>query len=783
MIAFLGLRVLDLTTAGLRAAGVFFADFGADVIAFAPADEAVAGADPADAFWGRGKRTLRLGPGDERYAEVLGRLAAEADVLIDDRPAPALDLAYDELSVRNPGLVCCRLSAFGLAPGPEDWGSRELIVEAKSGRLLGRDRLSGAPEDVSRPIYAVPPTGVYGAAMLAVQAIVAALIRREESGRGALIDTSVLDGISAATMRLAFERFGEQVIPSDRRAGGGTPLLILGIRLCFLTVQCADGKYIQMCCRQPHLYRNWMRLIGLEEQLAEEPWLGLPLGVHSAEDAVLWEQKVRRAMLARTQTGWMELFRAEDIGADPFLTETEFLGHEQMLENDRIAVLDDPARGTVTMVGTLVRADATPARIRPGTDAGPAETIQWHAAKADGPQPPSRPQAADATMPLAGFTILEAASYLAAPLGPTLLAALGARVIKLEPLGGDSFRTSGLEFVHICSGKESIALDLKAPGARGILARLIGISDAMIHNFRPGVPERLGLDFETVHRLNPRLAYVYGSSYGSRGSQRYRAAFHSTPNALSGGGIAQAGAGNPPVNDSYPDPVAGLAAGAALALGLYTAKRTGTGQYLETSMLASTGWVHASRLVEYAGRPDRPVLDSGQLGYDALRRLYPAADGWVLLDVGTAAERAALVRVVREAGAGQLAASIAAAGAAPPAVPGEDLATLFARRTAADWEALARSAGLPLVSAADMSFEEYLVHHGLVSSAEHPAFGSYWRLNDRVRIADVPGRDLQACAVGEHTFAILSELGYAADEIAQFAAAKVIGIADLPATI
>lgn len=804
MTAFGGLRVLDLTTRGLRLAGVFLADFGADVIAVSVRPDAGEfGPEPAEVFWRRGKRTVSCDPRDPRQLAAIIRLAGRADVIIQEsgEMAGCLAIEYDQVSAQNPGVVQCQISAFGAAPGPQQWGPRELIVAAKSGRLLGRDRLSGAHEDMSRPVYAVPPIGTYGAAMLAVQGIIAGLIRREATGRGARLDTSVLDGISAATMRLAFERQGDAVIPSDQRANGGTPLLMLGIRLCFLTVQCADGKFIQMCCRQPHLFRNWMRLIGLADELAQERWAALPLGVRSAQDAQLWEQKIRRAMQNRSQDGWMELFRAADIGADPFLTESEFLAHPQMLANDRIAQFDDPLVGAVTMVGPLVLASGTPAWIRPGADAGDISAIEWArtaaapgvpGASASGDSGDGRADSAGSqagagaapVLPLAGYTILEAATYLAAPLGPTLLAALGARVIKVEPLEGDSFRSSGLEFVHISNGKESVALDLKTPEGREILVRLVGMADALIHNFRPGVPERLGLDYDSVHRLNPRLAYVYGSSYGSRGPERQRAAFHSTPNALSGGGIAQAGAGNPPVNDSYPDPVAGLAAGAALALGLFAALRSGSGQYLETSMLTSTGWALSSRLVEYPGRPPRPQLDAGQLGFDAFRRLYESADGWILLDVRTDADVAALAAVLGDTGSATLATVIGqGAGTVPPAAAASELAALFGGRGTAEWERLALSAGLPLVSAADMSFEEFLVRHALVSSADHPVFGSYWRLRDRIRLAGDAGRDLRACAVGEHTARVLSELGYSDASIAQMAAAGVIGLADMPAQI
>jgi crotonobetainyl-CoA:carnitine CoA-transferase CaiB-like acyl-CoA transferase len=137
-------------------------------------------------------------------------------------------------------------------------------------------------------------------------------------------------------------------------------------------------------------------------------------------------------------------------------------------------------------------------------------------------------------------------------------------------------------------------------------------------NFRPGVPEKLGVGYDQVKAINPRLCYLYGASYGSKGPESKRAAFHSTPHALSGGGILQAGEGNPPGDDSYPDPCAGLAAGTALALSLLGRDVTGTGQYLETTMLTSTAWVHSNRLVRYEGCTDLPTLDRHQHGLAAL---------------------------------------------------------------------------------------------------------------------------------------------------------------------
>src|SRR5205814_6782756 len=137
--------------------------------------------------------------------------------------------------------------------------------------------------------------------------------------------------------------------------------------------------------------------------------------------------------------------------------------------------------------------------------------------------------------------------------------------------------------------------------------------------------------YETASSLNPRLVYVYGGSYGSRGPWNMRPAFHSTPNALCGGGFAQAGVGNPPADDSYPDPGSGIATATALMLGLWARERTGRGQYLETSMISTAGYVHSGDLVISAAGPPQVVPDGGQHGLHALYRLYQCGAGWLFL--------------------------------------------------------------------------------------------------------------------------------------------------------
>ena len=223
---------------------------------------------------------------------------------------------------------------------------------------------------------------------------------------------------------------------------------------------------------------------------------------------------------------------------------------------------------------------------------------------------------------------------------------MGARVIKVEPLDGDPYRRTGLQSAKFLHGKESLTLDLKHPEGHAVLDTLLSGADVVVHSFRGAAAAKLGLDAETVLARNPRAVHLYAASYGSRGPQRDRAAFHSTPNALTGGGIKQAGSGNPPVNDSYADPGSALGAATAILFGLWARQRTGVGQAMETTMLASTGYIHSADMVVYAGVPPWPIADHDQRGLGSRYRIYRCAPGFVFLAAVQADERSALHEVL-----------------------------------------------------------------------------------------------------------------------------------------
>jgi crotonobetainyl-CoA:carnitine CoA-transferase CaiB-like acyl-CoA transferase len=747
---------------------MILADHGADVVKVESPRGDFARGEPGFLMWNRGKRSVVLDlTRDADRAQALS-LAQGADIVVESfRPGVAerFGIGYETVAAVNPRVVYCSITGYGRDDPRSQRRTYEVDVAATAGRMVGLDLLSGAipNQDRDAPLYTAAPIASYGAAQLALHGILAALLVRQRTGMGQRVETSLVSGEAAFLMRQDMGRGGP-----DREGLPATPRpLHRGIVMCFLTAECADGKFIQMCARQDHHFRNWMVTLGMEDIFDEPLYAKAPLGIPTVEDVEALELRIRERMLTKTRADWMDIFVANDVGADPFLEPDEFLQFPEMLANERVVELDDPTFGRVRQVGPLANMSDTPARIERSAPALGADTeavLAAPRARTSPPVPPELPSPGPHA--LSGVTIVELAYYVAAPLASTLLAEMGARVIKVEPLAGDPSRRTGLQNAKFLVGKESIALDLKSEEGRAILQQLISGADALLHSFRRGVPERLGHDFDTALALNPKLVYVYGGSYGSRGPWNMRPAFHSTPNALCGGGFAQAGIGNPPADDSYPDPGSGIATATALLLGLWARETTGRGQYVETSMISSAGYIHSDDLVLYDGRPPSRRPDKGQHGLHALYRLYPVGDDWLFVAAWRDDEWAALASALDHPE--WLHDARFATAAARTEHDDELVAAIsgaLAARTVDDWESRLVAADVAAVRVSDVPLETWFEREERLLPEDHPVFGPFWRAPVKVDLSDATPRLAPVCGLGEHSVRILTELGYDAGAI------------------
>src|SRR5437762_3284419 len=230
--------------------------------------------------------------------------------------------------------------------------------------------------------------------------------------------------------------------------------------------------------------------------------------------------------------------------------------------------------------------------------------------------------------PLDGIAVVDLTSYIAGSYAGMMLADMGARVTKVEALAGDSFRELP-GFYGWNRGKRSIAVDLKTPAGCQIVEELAERSDVFRENMRPGVADRLGVGYERLHALNPRLVYSSVTAFGSTGPYADRPGFDPSLQAMSGA-MALQGFGGPPqylriaVTDYY---AASLAAQAILAA-LFVRERTGKGQRVETSLLHASIALQSGNFVDYKGKQhifrDNPTY-----------RLYRGRDGqWFFLACG-----------------------------------------------------------------------------------------------------------------------------------------------------
>jgi crotonobetainyl-CoA:carnitine CoA-transferase CaiB-like acyl-CoA transferase len=376
--------------------------------------------------------------------------------------------------------------------------------------------------------------------------------------------------------------------------------------------------------------------------------------------------------------------------------------------------------------------------------------------------------------PLEGIRVVDLTSYIAGSYAAMMLADLGADVIKVESLRGDSFRELP-GFFGWNRGKRSIALDLKTAEGRSVVERLAARADVVLENMRVGVADRLGLGEARLRAINPRLVYCSITAFGSTGPYVSRPAFDPVLQAMAGVMVLQGVAGPPqylriPVTDYY---AAALGAQAVLAA-LFVRERTGCGQRVETSLLHAALALQSGHVVEYAGKPssarDNPTY-----------RLYQASDGeWLFLACGNQAFWAKLCTAL---GIEHLADDPRFASWMLRLDHREALLPLleatFRAKPRTQWlEILAAHdiPAAPVQSLAEFMNDPAVQHHGMIREYAHPEVGRLRLMGQPLLFSDAPTRDPgPPPTLSQHTEEVLRELGYEAQTIADLRQRGVLG--------
>ncbi len=295
--------------------------------------------------------------------------------------------------------------------------------------------------------------------------------------------------------------------------------------------------------------------------------------------------------------------------------------------------------------------------------------------------------------PLDGVTVLDLCSYLAGPYGCTLLADLGATVIKIESPLGDMLRQfpSSLAgesrfFLGTNRGKRALALDLKQPEGLAVLHRMVETADVLVENFRPSVPARLGIDYPRLKAINSRLVYCGLTGYGNSGPLSEKGGFDQVLQCLSGMAVFQGGGADKPqvVLGSVLDYFTSALLAYGVAAALFKRERSGVGQYLSLSLLRSALTIEAGRFVWAESEGREAARDSGAGG---LTGIHPTKSGFLYISVHSNHFFAALCELVGRpelAHDPRCATMRSRAAHATELVP--ELRAALAERSAVEWE-------------------------------------------------------------------------------------------------
>ncbi len=784
--ALAGLRVLDLAGIEGQYVGRLLADMGADVIKVEPpAGDAARNLSPfaggirdperslVFANFNANKRSVVIDMESPDGLSAFKQLVATSDVLVETYPPGHLEArgaGAEVLGRINPSLVHVSLTPFGRDGPHSGYRALDLHVQAMGGMMM----IQG--DDERAPCMAPAQQGYQMASLHAAMGTMVALVARNRTGRGQLVEVSTQEVIANTFFQLVrYSALGE----IERRPGRGTNLPLVGI------YEARDGGWINVTPLTPGHITSTFEWIG-DPRFVGPEWLDRD---HRQAHAEVIVEALTQHVAKFDAAVFVDEAQARRIPCELVALPRDFAESPQLAFREYFKSFEHPAFGRHPMAGAPFRLSETPWEVT-----RPAPSLGQHTQEVLGEQPTAPVETSasaetpgPARLPLEGVRVVDFTRVWVGPYATRHLADYGAEVIKIEStLFDTNTRTGAVPMAaDLNRNKKSITLDLHHPEAQDLAKQLIAQSDIVVDNFAVNVMDRFGIGYDELRKVKPDIIQMSMPGWGSTGPWRDHVSYGGQVLSASGLGYLWGHPESPPsarAKFPYADFLVAVHGAFAALVALYYRQRTGVGQAVEVSQEEAMGHTMGVPLLDYFvnQNPGEPV---GNRHADyAPHGVYPCRgdDAWAAIACTTDKEWQALRAALDE----------------PDWMTDPELDTVdrrLARQDEVDallstWTIdktpkqvmyLLQRAGVPATAVQnneDVFHDPHLTARRYAVDLDHPDFGPLRHAGLTVRLSETPGRaDLPSPALGQDNDDVFVGLiGLTADRVVELNDAKAI---------